>query len=157
MREPIHLRTVRPFAEPLRMLVGRMAQLARGPVRQTGHVHPVVIDQPQGKLSSRHGHQQHVAVLQVGMGHARLAQPQRQLRPQFQQLAEHLGTIQIVLDELVEVPTLPPIASSRPGTTGPPMRMPESRYWKSTVKGSLPGRDGPRSRDSGRAGRPPRG
>ena len=79
-----------------------MAQLAGAGAGQGRHVHPVVVDQPQGQRAALHGHQDHVAVLQVGMGNARLAEPRRQLHPQVQEHLEILRPLEVFLDELVE-------------------------------------------------------
>ena len=75
MREAVHVEAVDAFAESLGVLVAGVPQLARLPARQPRHVHPVIVDQAQGQLPLvAGGDQQHVAVLQVGMGDLGLAQ-----------------------------------------------------------------------------------
>ena len=75
-------------------------------------------------------------MLQVGVGDARLAEPRRQLHPEVQEHLEVLGPLEVLLDELVERQPFDP-AHLQHRESLALMRMPCSRYWKSTVKGSF--------------------
>lgn len=104
----VYLGVVGSFAQTLWVLVGRMAQLARSGPRHGRHVHPVVVDQLQGKPASGPRHQQDVAVLQVGMGYLGLAEPRGQLHPQVQQRAQRFRTVQVLPDEVIQGEPLAP-------------------------------------------------
>ncbi len=81
-RKPVHFRAVSPLAHPVRVLVGRMADLARFVFRQRRHPHAVVVDQLQRqRIGAGARHEEDVAVLEVAVGHVRRAQVLRHPPP----------------------------------------------------------------------------
>ena len=80
MRESVHLNVIRALSQPFRVLVTRMAQLARGPIRQPGHKHAVVVDQPQlERVGLGTAYEQDVAMLEATLPASRVQELRRRL------------------------------------------------------------------------------
>ena len=100
---------VAALAQPLRMLIVGMADLAGGALGQGRDVHAVVIDQPQSQRAAlAAGHQQDVAVLQIAVRHVGVAQFLGQTNPHLRQSIQQHRLVQLLADELVETETLDP-------------------------------------------------
>ena len=89
---------------PSRVLVVAVPDLVAAAPRQGGHVHAVVVEQPEVAVDD-----QHVAVLQVAVGDARAPQGVYHLRPAPRQVAQRARVAQAPLDVEVERIALDPL------------------------------------------------
>lgn len=91
------------------MLVVGVADLAGLPPRQRRHEQAIVVDEFDGqRRGGLSGHEQDIAVLQIGVGHAGLAQPSGHALPDQPQRLQEGRLVEAVADELIEQETLDP-------------------------------------------------
>ena len=87
-----------------------MAHLTRGLARQRRHEHAVIVDELDRQGVGRAaGHEQDVAMLQVGVGDAGGPQSLSHASPDLQQAVQHRRLVEILADELVEGEALDPL------------------------------------------------
>ena len=137
MREAIDVGVVQAILQAQRMLEIWMADFA-GMRRRPGRAPTCRRSRSaSGRACSAIArHQEHVAVLQVGMSQIAVAQPSRQLCPHLHQGVQVLRLVGVVADELVEREAFDPfhLQEREPLAANADAF---SKYLKPTVKGSL--------------------
>src|SRR5262245_48437866 len=85
------------------MLIGRMSDLARWDASQRGQDHAVVVNQLKGQAGLRAaGNEDYVAMLQIAVGHLRLAELANHAPPKIAKPLQNRRLVEVLPDKLIE-------------------------------------------------------